>query len=86
MTKITEHVFTRLKISIYSIIVGLLIGVYNSINPPIDFTLNLSFLAWAIAAVLCVIILHEGVHAATAMLFGYKPIFPSAFRIPTSTF
>ena len=75
MTKITEHVFTRTKISIYSIIVGLLIGIYNSINPPIDFSLNLPFLAWAITAVLCVIILHEGVHASTAMLFGYKPLF-----------
>ena len=75
MTKITEHVFTRSKISIYSLIVGLLIGVYNSINPPFDFTLNLSLLAWAIAAVLCVIILHEGVHATTASLFGYKPLF-----------
>jgi hypothetical protein len=75
MTKIAEHVFTRLKISIYSIIVGVLIGVYNSINPPIDFSLNLSFLGWAFAAVLCVIILHEGLHAATALLFGYKPRF-----------
>lgn len=75
MTKIAEHVFTRLKISIYSIIVGLLIGVYNSINPPIDFTLNLSLLAWAIAAVSSVIMLHEGVHATAAALFGYKPQF-----------
>ena len=75
MTKVAEHVFTRSKISIYSLIVGLLIGVYNSINPPIDFTLNPSLLAWAIAAVLCVIILHEGVHATTAMLFDYKPLF-----------
>lgn len=75
MTKIAEYTFSRIKVCAYSIIVGLLIGLYNSFFPPIDFTLSPVLLAWSAAAVVSIVLLHEAIHGSAALLFGFKPIF-----------
>lgn len=80
MTKIAEHTFSRLKVSTYSVVVGLLIGLYNSLYPPIDFSLGPPFFVWLAAAIVSTVFLHEATHASVAVLFGCKPIF--GLRLP----
>ena len=75
MIKVAEHSFNRIKISIYSIGVGLLIGLYNSFFPPIDFTFTPEFYLLIFVSLIFVVILHESIHGATAVIFGHKPIF-----------
>lgn len=75
MIKIAEYTFNRIKVSIYSIGVGILIGLYNTFYPPIDFSFSPEFFGLLIAAVIVIVILHEGVHGAIAVLYGLKPIF-----------
>jgi hypothetical protein len=80
MTKIAEHTFSRLKVSTYSVVAGLLIGLYSSFYPPIDFSLGFLFFAWLAAAIVSTVFLHEAIHAGVAVLFGCKPIF--GLRLP----
>jgi hypothetical protein len=75
MIKVAEYSFNRIRVSFYSIGVGILIGLYNSYYPPIDFSLNFEFFGLLTAAVIAVVLLHEGMHGAMAVLFGLKPIF-----------
>lgn len=75
MAKLGEHTFSRTKVSTYSLILGLLIGIYNSISPPIDFILSPALFALLAAAIISVIVLHEGVHGTVAATFGFNPIF-----------
>ncbi len=75
MIKVAEYTISRRKAAGYAIIIGFLIGLLNAIFVPIDFTLRPELFGWLAAAVVCIIILHESVHGATAILFGYKPLF-----------
>lgn len=75
MIKVAEHEFDRTKASVYSVGVGILIGLYNTYFPPIEFTFTLGFFGWLVLAIIVVIILHESVHGVVAMIFGCKPIF-----------
>jgi hypothetical protein len=75
MVKIVDYTFSRTKISAYSIMVGLFIGVFNIKFPLIDFTMSATFLMWLVAAIISVVILHEGVHGLVAVLFGQRPLF-----------
>lgn len=75
MIKIAEHTFSRKKAMGYALIIGVLIGLTNTIFLPIDFTFRSLLFVWLAAAAVSVIILHESVHGGTAVLFGFKPIF-----------
>lgn len=75
MTKIAEYSFSRLRVSVYSIAVGFLIGIINVYVPLIEFTFTPGLFGWLVAAVLAVVVLHEGVHGSAAALFGHRPIF-----------
>lgn len=75
MIKVAEHTFSRKKAMGYALIVGALIGLFNTIFLPIDFTFRPLLFVWLAAALVSIIILHESVHGGTAVLFGYKPIF-----------
>ncbi len=54
---------------------GVLGGLLNAYFPLIDFRIKASFFGWLAASVAGVIILHEAVHGAFAVLFGHRPIF-----------
>jgi hypothetical protein len=75
MTKVAEHTFSRFKVSVYSIGIGLLIGIHNSIFHPIDLTFNAVVLISIGAAIVSIVVLHEAIHAAFAVLFGAQPVF-----------
>lgn len=75
MVKVAEYSFNRLKVSVYSISVGIIIGLYNSFYPPIDFSFSLEMFGLLLASIISIVILHEGVHGFLAFLFGCKPIF-----------
>lgn len=75
MKKVAEYTISRRRAAGYAIIIGFLIGLLNAIFLPIDFTLKPELFGWLAAAVVCIIILHESVHGAAAVLFGHKPLF-----------
>jgi hypothetical protein len=75
VVRIAEHTFSRTKVSLYSILVGFLIGLFNSFFPLIDFTLSPALFGWMGAAIIAVVVLHEGTHAGVAHSFGCNPVF-----------
>lgn len=80
MLKVAEYIFSRKRATGYAIIGGILFGLFNTILLPINFSLRPILFVWLAAAIISIIILHEGVHGAVAVLFGYKPIF--GFKLP----
>jgi hypothetical protein len=81
MIKINEYQFSRNKAATgYAIIIGCLIGLINTLYPPIDFSLSWVFLGWLAAAIVSVVFLHEMIHGTAAVLLGYRPIF--GFKLP----
>ncbi|MCP4217498.1 MAG: DUF3267 domain-containing protein [bacterium] len=75
MVKVGEYIFSRKKTAWFGLIMGVLIGVFNTFAYPIDFTLDFFFIVQLIAALVIVVFLHEIVHGVAAILLGYKPIF-----------
>ncbi len=74
LEKVAGHVFPRRTATFVGVVVGIIIGIGNAI-------LGLLFPSWlATLGLLCaalalVLVLHEGLHGAAGMLFGYRPIF-----------
>ncbi len=74
LEKVADHVFPREVASLVGVVVGIVIGIGNAM-------LGLLFPSWlATLGLLCaalalVLVLHEGLHGAAGMLFGYRPIF-----------
>jgi hypothetical protein len=75
MIKINEYQFSRKTATGYAIIIGCLIGLINTLYPPIDFSLNWLFWGWLAAAIVSVVFLHEMIHGTAAVFLGYRPIF-----------
>jgi hypothetical protein len=68
------HTFPRGKATVYGIAVGVLVGIGNTYLD-LDFTLRLELLASLGAAIIVVLVLHEGVHGAVGVMLGHKPTF-----------
>ncbi len=74
LEKVADHVFPREAATLAGVAVGIVIGIGNAM-------LGLLFPSWlATLGLLCValalvLVLHEGLHGAAGMLFGYRPIF-----------
>jgi len=75
MIRVAEHIYSRKKLLAYGTCVGVLAGMLNAYFPLIDFRIRASFFGWLAAAVVAIIILHESVHGAVAVLYGHRPIF-----------
>ncbi len=74
LEKVADHTVSRLKLGVYGALVGVLLGVVNTFLD-VDFTPRLALAGWLIAAILSVVVLHEGIHGAVASLLGHRPIF-----------
>ena len=68
------YTFPRNKATVYGLGVGILVGIGNSFLA-LDFEPRLALLGTLIAAIVVVLILHEGLHGAVGALFNYRPIF-----------
>ena len=74
LERIADHVFPHEAATLVGVGVGIVIGIGNAM-------LGLLFPSWlATLGLLCValalvLVLHEGLHGAAGMLFGYRPIF-----------
>ncbi len=74
LMKVTEYVFSRTQATCYGLGVGVLLGIANTCLA-LDFTPRLELLGWLGAALLTVLLLHEGLHGAVGMLLGHRPHF-----------
>lgn len=79
MTKIAEHHVPRRRLYLIIILMGLPCGAANAFLD-VDLTLRPALFGWFGAAILAVVLLHEGVHGAVAAVFGHKPLF--GVRLP----
>jgi hypothetical protein len=86
MIKLAEHIMPRGKAILYSIIGGVVIGLYSSMYSPVDLTSNASLFLWFPVAFTLIIILHETVHCIVALLFGYRPFIGHKFPAVYVTF
>ncbi len=74
LEKIADHVFPRQTATLVGVVVGVVIGIGNTM-------LGLLFPSWlATLGILCaalasVLVLHQGLHGAVGLLLGYRPIF-----------
>ena len=74
LERVADYVFPREAATLAGVAVGIVIGIGNAM-------LGLLFPSWlATLGLLCaalalVLLLHEGLHGAAGMLFGYRPIF-----------
>ena len=68
------YTFPRTKATLYGLGVGILVGIGNSFLA-LDFEPRLTLFGTLIAAIVVVLILHEGLHGAVGILFNYRPIF-----------
>ncbi len=74
MTMLAEYTFPRKKAAIYGVIVGILIG-YGNTFLDLDFSFRPALLGWLIAAILVVVVLHEGIHGGVGVRLGHRPVF-----------
>ncbi len=68
------YTFPRARATWYGLGVGILVGIGNSFLA-LDFEPRLALLGTLIAAIVVVLILHEGLHGAVGALFNYRPSF-----------
>ena len=84
--KVADHVFPRRGATLFGVALGILLGMGNVVIGLI-FPSWLTTLGLLAAAILSVVVLHEGLHGATAWIFGYRPIFgvePPSFSRPST--
>ena len=74
LEKVADHVFPRRAATLVGVVVGIAIGIGNAVLGVI-FPSWLATLGLLCAALALVLILHEGLHGAVGVLFGYRPIF-----------
>ncbi len=74
MTKIAEHNVPRRKLYLTVIFVGILSGLVNTFLD-VDYSFRPALIGWFVAAVITIILIHEGIHGAVAVVLGHKPVF-----------
>ena len=74
LEKVADHIFPRQAATLVGVVIGIAIGIGNAM-------LGLPFPSWPVtlgllcAALVVVLVLHEGLHGAAGVLFGYRPTF-----------
>lgn len=71
---IASYDLPRNKAMAVGVVLGILIGVGNTFLS-LTWPSTLEILAWLLAALIVVLLLHEGLHGLVGKLLGYKPIF-----------
>ena len=71
---VAVYTFPRTKATVYGLGAGILVGIGNSFLA-LDFEPRLALFGTLIAAIVVVLILHEGLHGAVGALFNYTPSF-----------
>jgi hypothetical protein len=66
-------------------VIGILAGFVNA-PLGIDLSLQASLFFWLLAAIVFVVVLHEGTHGAVAALLGHRPVFGSKLLLVYVTF
>ena len=74
LEKVADYTVSRLKLGVYGALAGVLLGVVNTFLD-VDFTLRIALVGWLAAAIVSVVVLHEGIHGAVASLLGHRPLF-----------
>ena len=74
MKKIGDYTLPRGAVYGVCIFFGILVGVVNSFLE-LDFSFRPALFGWLIAAIVIVVILHEGIHGTVAAVLGHKPEF-----------
>lgn len=74
LKKISEYVLPRNRLFGVGIIIGVTAGLIN-LYLDVDFILGPELFGLLFAAVVTVIVLHEGIHGAVATFLGHKPLF-----------
>lgn len=72
--KISDYTLPRNRVYLVAIFLGVLAGIANSYLD-IDFSPRPALLVWTLVSIVIVVVLHEGIHGATAIFLGYKPLF-----------
>ena len=70
----TEYVFSRGQATAYGTAVGVAIGIGLGFLD-VDLTLGPQLLMLLAAAVITVVLLHEGLHGGTGRMLGHRPVF-----------
>jgi hypothetical protein len=74
LERVAEYTVSRVKLGVYGAGVGILLGIVNA-SLDVDFTPRPALIGWLVAAIVLVVVLHEGTHGAVAYLLGHRPIF-----------
>jgi len=72
--RIALYVFPRQRATIYGLGVGILVGIGNSFLA-LDFSFRWELAGTLAAAIVTVLLLHEGLHGSVGRLLGHRPIF-----------
>jgi len=72
--RVAEYTVSRLALGVYGLAVGVLLG-FASFFLGVELAVDWPLLAWLAAALVVVVVSHEGVHGLTAVLLGYRPLF-----------
>ena len=80
-----DHIFPRQAATLVGVVVGIAIGIGNAMLGVL-FPSWLATLGLLCAALALVLVLHEGLHGAAGLLFGYRPIFGVQFPLVFTTY
>lgn len=72
--KICAYTLPRNRMYGVAIALGIVAGILNAYLD-IDFSPRPALFGWLAAAIVTVVIMHEGIHGAAAVLFGHRPLF-----------
>lgn len=74
LEKVAEYSISRGRATLFALGVGVLLGVGNAYLD-VDLSLRVELVVALAAAILAIILLHEGTHGGAAILLGHRPIF-----------
>ena len=74
LVEVAEYILPRRRATIAGLVIGVALGFVNA-RLGLDFTPRLELFASLAAAIVVVIVLHEGVHGAVGRLLGHRPVF-----------
>ena len=79
LEKISDYTLPRNQVYVTAVFLGIIAGVVNSFLA-VDLSMRPMLGALVLASLILVILLHEGLHGAAAVMLGHKPQF--GFELP----